>query len=77
MKKIFLIIALVATMSVSAQNDGFFSYSNYDNRQDSQWGDMPGLPQSYGLTDDQSAPLGSGLLILGGLALGYAARKKD
>lgn len=58
-------------------NDGFFTYSNYDNRQDSEWGEMPGLPQSYGLTGNQSAPLGSGFLILGGLALGYAVRKKN
>ena len=74
---ITLVLALDLVFNLSAQNDGFFTYSNYDNRQDSEWGEMPGLPQSYGLTSNQSAPLGNGLLILGGLALGYAVRKKN
>lgn len=74
---ITLVLALGLVFNLSAQNDGFFAYSNYDNRQDSEWGEMPGLPQSYGLTSNQSAPLGNGLLILGGLALGYAVRKKN
>ena len=74
---ITLVLAVGLGFNLSAQNDGFFTYSNYDNRQDSEWGEMPGLPHSYGLTDNQSAPLGSGFLILGGLALGYAVRKKN
>lgn len=74
---ITLVLALGLVFNLSAQNDGFFAYSNYDNRQDSEWGEMPGLPQSYGLTGNQSAPLGNGLLILGSLALGYAVRKKN
>lgn len=74
---ITLVLALGLVFNLSAQNDGFFAYSNYDNRQDSEWGEMPGLPQSYGLTGNQSAPLGNGLLILGGLVLGYAVRKKN
>lgn len=38
-----------------------------------EWGTMPVLPTSAGLTSDYGAdaPLGSGLLILGVLALGY------
>lgn len=74
---ITLVLALGLGFNLSAQNDGFFTYSNYDNRQDSEWGEMPGLPHSYGLTDNQSAPLGNGFLILGSLALGYAVRKKN
>ena len=74
---ITLVLALGLVFNLSAQNDGFFAYSNYDNRQDSEWGEMPGLPQSYGLTGNPSAPLGNGLLILGCLALGYAVRKKN
>lgn len=59
-------------MSLNAQNGGFFTYNSVDDR-GSEWGTMPVLPTSAGLTSDYGAdaPLGSGLLILGVLALGY------
>jgi LPXTG-motif cell wall-anchored protein len=83
MKKIILAIALFAAVSASAQSDGFFSYKNYDeeNRTINEWGTLPTLPSTHGLDFDQSAsnntPLGSGLLLLGGMAVFYARRKKS
>jgi LPXTG-motif cell wall-anchored protein len=83
MKKIILAIALFAAVSASAQNDGFFSYKNYDeeNRTNNEWSTLPTLPSTHGLDFDQSAnnntPLGSGLLLLGGMAVFYARRKKS
>ncbi len=81
MKKIILAIALFATVSANAKNDGFFT-SNYNSEQNREnsvqggWADVVGLP-GHGLTDSQSAPLGSGLLLLGGMALAYGLRKKN
>ena len=83
MKKIILAIALFAAVSASAQSDGFFSYKNFDeeNRTNNEWGTLPTLPSTHGLDIDQSAnnntPLGSGLLLLGGMAVFYARRKKS
>ena len=82
MKKIILAIALFAAVSASAQNDGFFSYKNYneENRTNNEWGTLPTLPSTHGIDFDQSAgntPLGSGLLLLGGMAVFYARRKKS
>ena len=82
MKKIILAIALFAAVSANAQNDGFFNsnYSEYRDRTE-EWGQtMPGLPGQHGVIYDfsaePSAPLGSGLLLLGGMAVLYARRKK-
>lgn len=86
MKKyiIAIIFAIGFGMSLNAQGDAFFTYQNYsDTREDFiEWGDensMPVLPSAHGtLIDYSSAPLGSGLLLLAGLGLGYATlRKKD
>lgn len=80
MKKIIFAIAIIATMtfSASAQSDGFFrssSYDNYDNRTDPGISDII-IPNHFGNTDGD-APLGTGLLILTALGAGYAvARKK-
>lgn len=85
MKKIILAISLFAVVSFSAnaQKDGFFtsSYNYEENRQnpsDEEWGTLPSL-FSHGLQDDQNAeaPVGSGLLILAGLGVAYAMRKKN
>lgn len=88
MKKILFAIAIVLTISLSAnaqRKDGFFNNS-YDNvnRGDADPTDAGlGLPNNYGLVtgglygEDQDAPLGTGLLILTALGAGYAvARKK-
>ena len=83
MKKIILAIALFAAVSASAQSDGFFSYKNFgeENRTNNEWGTLPTLPSTHGIDFDQSAnnntPLGSGLLLLGGMAVFYARRKKS
>ena len=79
MKKIILAIALFAAVSANAQSDGFFTYNiGEGNRTENSWGTMPNLPASHGLGEDfdANAPLGSGLLILGGMAVLYASRKR-
>lgn len=79
MKKIILAIALFAAVSANAQSDAFFTYNNAEeNRTGNSWGTMPNLPASHGLGDDYNAnaPLGSGLLLLGGMAVLYASRKR-
>ena len=79
MKKIILAIALFAAVNAHAQRDGFFTYNSYEeqNRQESDaWGAMPAL-MNHGYKMDQSAPLGSGLLLLAGMGLAYGMRKKS
>ena len=82
MKKLLIttIFALFMGMTMSAQSDGFFAYSDVDNYRggSDEWGALPTLPASHGFTTDQDAvPLGSGLLLLGGLALAYGLRKRN
>ena len=76
MKKIILTIAIVLGIGfgVSAQSDAFFtqSFSEYRNTDEV----TPLLPYAHNLSEHQSAPLGSGLLILAGLGLGYATLRK-
>ena len=77
MKKIILAIALFAAVSANAQSDSFFKYSNVEEqRSPSDWGSMPAMI-GHGLEGDQSAPLGSGLLLLAGMGLAYGFRKKN
>ena len=83
MKKIIttIIFAIAFGMNVNAQNDGFFSCGNYTEFRDNTevWGqELPILPGQHGVDYDfaAEAPLGSGLLILGGMALGYGIRKR-
>ena len=78
MKKIILTIAIVLGIGfgVNAQSDAFFtqSFSDYRNSDDVE---TPRLP-AHALTSDQDAPVGTGLLLLAGMGLGYAAlRKRD
>ena len=74
MKKLIIttIFALFLGLNLSAQNDGFFTYSyseEYRGGSD-EWGALPILPASHGLGNDiEAAPLGSGILLLGGMAL--------
>ena len=83
MKKyiITLIIAIGFGMNLSAQSDGFFFNSNYSEyrEENNEWGTMPLLPNEHGTQYDfaAEAPLGSGLLLLGGMALAYGIRKKN
>ncbi|MBQ8223572.1 MAG: hypothetical protein IJZ87_09590 [Bacteroidales bacterium] len=85
MKKYIITITLAFGFGIglNAQNDGFFA-SNYSEYRESEndWGlDMPLLPGSHGYLDDYScaeqAPLGSGIILLAGMALGYAMRKRE
>ena len=80
MKKVLVTLSLVIVLGLgaSAQSDAFFSYSDVDNqnRQSNGLGDMPALPMR-GQNTDQSAPIGSGLLILAGLGAAYALKRKE
>ena len=74
-----IIFALGFGISLNAQSDGFFSYrDNGVTNRSASWSVEAALPTSHGLTDHQSseAPLGSGILLLAGLGLGYALRKR-
>lgn len=85
-----MIIAVGFGMSLSAQQfgkpysnqtDGFFSSNRYEEyREDNtEWGKMPLLPKTHGYNydyDAENVPLGSGLLILAGMGIGYAVRKR-
>ena len=79
MKKILLAIALVfvMTLGAAAQTDGLFndrSANDFGNREEESGFVMPSL---HGTNYDfDSAPLGSGLLILTALGAGYALKKK-
>lgn len=82
MKKILFAIAIVMMMgfTASAQRDSFFNdWEDIGNGLDRDPIDMPTLPSSHGWTDDVSAPLGSGLLVLTALGGAYmiARRKKE
>lgn len=91
MKRYILTIALAIGLglNLNAQSqqrnssDGFFtsSYSEY-REEDQEWGTMPLLPGTHGSNFDYSAapaepaPIGSGLLILTSLGLGYASLRR-
>ena len=90
MKKIILAIALFVALGLSAnaQSDGFFSSSyTYDenrNAPDANGWELFNMPSiiGHGYNLDQNAdpdpaPVGSGLLILAGLGVAYAMRKKN
>lgn len=90
MKKILLTLTIVATLGLSAnaqfysntntQNDGFFSSSVPGGQyRDGTSGDeiFPALP-GMGVYGDQNAvPVGSGLLLLAGMGIAYALRRKN
>ena len=80
MKKVFVTLSLILTLGLgaSAQSDAFFSYSDVEtpNRTGSELGATPGLPMRNQSTD-QTAPLGSGLLLLAGMGAAYALRRKN
>lgn len=60
--------------------DGFFHKKQYVKRTNTdEWGTMPLLPKTHGYHYDYPAhetPVGSGLLLLAGMGLGYAIRKR-
>lgn len=81
MKKIYLILALVFMMSLSAfaqHNDGFFRYEEEPYNRLNETVDI-GLyvpTQILGSGQNETAPVGSGLLILTAVGIGYAIRKR-
>ena len=83
MKKLIIttIFALGLCMSLNAQKDSFFTYHNSEDYRggSSEWGTLPTLPASHGFDFDVNgeAALGSGILLLGGLALAYGLRKRN
>ena len=89
MKKILLAIALVLTIGLTSNaqrgGDGYFTDWNdisngldkFDDFDNGLRGGGPGLPGQGGGGNDQPAPLGSGLFILGALGAGYTRYKKN
>lgn len=82
MKKILSILAitfaLLSNNVLQAQSDGFFTYSINDNR--GEINDRITVPIAHELTGKQNAdpaPVGSGLLILTSLGIGYVSLKKN
>ena len=65
-------------LSANAQTDGFFRGGGEDYGDRMATGTaMPGLPHGgLGAGNDQTAPLGSGLIVLTALGAGYAGLRK-
>ena len=94
MKKLIIILAIMTLSggySVGQQysmyeeeeiksfTDGFFTRSNVEIRESSEWGTMPLLPRTHGYHYDYDAeevPIGSGCLLLLGMGAGYAVAKR-
>ena len=79
MKRILLTIAIVTTfgLTANAQRDAFFRWNEADNDTYRTGENVNfALPQTHGNDFDSTAPLGSGLIILGALGVGYAIKKK-
>ena len=77
MKKVIATVAIILGLGVgaNAQSDAFFTQNFSDYR--SADVETPRLP-AHALTSNQDAPVGTGLLLLAGMGLGYAAlRKRD
>ncbi|MBQ8759847.1 MAG: hypothetical protein IJZ06_00295 [Bacteroidales bacterium] len=83
MKKLLATFAIVITLGLgaNAQSDGFFTstYSDYSRTESNQSGISgitPRLPE-FGSTSNEPAPIGSGLLLLAGMGVAYALKKKN
>ena len=80
MKKILLALALTITLGLTASaqsyNDSFVDWTDSDaGRTSVDWAIV--FPASHFTNTDQNgAPLGSGLLVLTALGAGYAVNKK-
>ncbi len=82
-KKLFLsiVILLLGSGRIFAQNDGYFSKTYSEYREDAWASELPSLPGYHGLIDDYEAvpetPLGSGLFVMAAFALTYSVKKKN
>jgi len=79
MKKILLVLSLVMAVAFGANaQDGFFRGDNSMQRTGTPGVDEPLVPHGPvgGILDQEAAPLGSGLLVLTALGVGYLVRKK-
>ena len=83
MKKLLVTFTMVIILGLgaNAQSDSFFtSTSNEYGRTDSNQSDIsqitPKLPD-FGATSNEQAPVGSGLLLLAGMGVAYALRRKN
>ena len=80
MKKILFAIALTITLGLTANaqsyTDSFVDWTDSDvNRTDIEWAII--LPTTHFTNTDQNgAPLGSGLLVLTALGAGYVVNKR-
>lgn len=88
MRKLLVTFAIVATLGFSAnaqfqsntQSDGFFSSTTPSDgyRTETGSGEVPALALPFRNSDaNQPAPIGSGLLLLAGMGLAYAAKRKN
>ena len=82
MKKIYLALVLVLSLSISVfaqRSDGFFTTIDDDavyNRLDDINGQLNLPSNPIGTQSNEYAPIGNGLLILTSLGAGYAIRKR-
>lgn len=83
MKKLALTLAIILgiALSASAQNGGLFGKGpsrdmDYEYGTREGEGPMINLPGSHGTTNDESAPLGGGALLLIGFGAAYAMRRR-
>ena len=83
MKRIALTLAIVLGIAIgeSAQNRGLFDRGpsrDMDYEYGTREGEagLLGLPSQHGTTNDESAPLGSGALLLIGFSAAYAMKKQ-
>ena len=86
MKKTILTLAIILgiTLGASAQNGGLFGkgpnrgyYDEYYDEYDTREGVFNfSLPNQHGTTNDESAPLGSGALLLIGFGAAYVGLRR-
>ena len=74
MKKLILTAAIVLGLAMASNAQGLFNRGYGDGAKDDPT--MPGLP-GHGQSDNQSAPLGGGALLLIGFGAAYAMSKKS
>ncbi|MBR7175766.1 MAG: hypothetical protein IKD32_00470 [Bacteroidales bacterium] len=76
MKKVIATVAIILGLGVgaNAQSDAFFTQNFSDYR--SAEVETPRLPAHMQTSNQDAAPVGTGLLLLAGMGLGYAALRK-